>query len=214
MSNTKSPTALQRLQDSDRAGDLPTILMAMRKLREGILGSRRHDTFAQQAYTFMIRASILVRSWESYQPALLHLLQHMHPHVPLAEQDVQEFVGYHILDLACRQSELADALTVERAYKHKDGTVTSILRALVQNNWVNFWRARAGANNHQRAIIDFAAERIRSHALECLGRSYMNADKAYIERSGGASFEDIIGTGLRWQLEGSGNVIIRKPKAK
>src|ERR1700744_5050468 len=49
--------------DTGRPKDLSTILMAMRKLREGMLGSRRTDNFAQRAYMLIIHASILARQW-------------------------------------------------------------------------------------------------------------------------------------------------------
>ena len=102
-----------RASSTDRPNDMPNILMAMRKLREGILGSRRRDHFAQRAYMFIIHASILTKHWESYQPALLYLLHQIHPVTPLSPPELQEFVGYRILDIACRQYELVDAFAVK-----------------------------------------------------------------------------------------------------
>jgi hypothetical protein len=203
-----------RMQDSDRPGDLPIILMAMRKLREGILGSRRRDRFAQRAYIFVIHASILTRSWESYQPALLYLLYHIHPHAPLSEPELDEFAGYYVLDLACRQYELAEAYAIKLQFKLRDRKVENTLRALVQDDWVRFWRTLRAVDGYQRAIVDFAAERIRLHALKCLGRSYMSADRSFVERAGGGSFEELVEGGVGWQLQEDGVVIIRKPKPK
>jgi hypothetical protein len=203
-----------RVQDSDRPGDLPTILMAMRKLREGILGSRRRDSFAQRAYIFVIHASILTRSWESYQPALLYLLFHIHPHTALSQPELDEFAGYYVLDLACRQYELADAYAIKLKFKLRDRKVNSTLHALVQDDWVRFWRIMRAIDGYQRAIVEFAAERIRLHALKCLGRSYMSADKSFVERSGGGTFEELVQGGVGWQLQEDGTVVIRKPKPK
>ncbi len=53
------------------------VLGALRKLREGIVASKRADDFAVQAYLFCIRLSVLVKHPESYHPAILHLLRRM-----------------------------------------------------------------------------------------------------------------------------------------
>ena len=208
------PGLPHRVSSMDRPNDMPNVLLAMRKLREGILGSRRRDAFAQRAYMFIIHASILTKSWESYQPALLYLLHEIHPRTPLSIPELQEFSGYRILDLACRQYELVDAFAVKQEFKHRDRKVSAVLKALVHDDWVRFWRARRAVDGYQRAILEFAVERMRLHALKCLGRSYHNADKAFIERMADAKWEDLIKGGVGWQLQESGNVVIRKTKPK
>ena len=80
--------------------DLSVLIMAMRKLREGIVATKRVDDFSIQAYIFCIRLSILVKHMESYHPAILHLLKKMHTVQPLTNTELQEFVGYLVLDLA------------------------------------------------------------------------------------------------------------------
>lgn len=211
---TGKPVLARQISSTDRPNDMPSILLAMRKLREGILGSRRRDSFAQRAYMFIIHASILSRHWESYQPALLYLLHQIHPVTPLAPPELQEFVGYRILDLACRQYELLDAMAVKLEFKHRDRRVATVLRSLIHDDWVRLWRVKRAVDGHQRAILEFTVERMRLHALKCVGRSYMNADKAFIERTGDAQWDDLVKTGVGWQLQESGNVVIRKPKAK
>lgn len=90
-----------------------------------------------------------------------------------------------------------------------------MLKALVQDDWVRFWRVRRAVDGYQRAIMEFAVDRMRLHALKCLGKSYMSADKAFVERSGDARWEDLVKGGVGWQLqEGTGSVVIRKPKPK
>ena len=208
------PPLNHRASSTERPNDIPNILLAMRKLREGILGSRRRDHFAQRAYMFIIHATILTRHWESYQPALQYLLHDIHPRTPLAIPELQEFVGYRILDLACRQYELGEAIAVKRGFQHRDRKVGVVLRSLVHDDWVRFWRTRRAVDGYQRAIMEFAVERIRLHALKCVGRSYLNADKAFIERTGDASWDELVKGGVGWQLQESGNVVIRKPKPK
>lgn len=202
------------ISTTERPKDMPNILLAMRKLREGILGSRRRDQFAQRAYMFIIHACVLTKHWESYQPALLYLLYSIHPRTPLTAPELQEFTGYYILDLACRQYELGDAFSVKLAFRNRDRKVLGILKALVHDDWVRFWRTRRAVDGYQRAIMEFAVENMRMHALKCVGKSYMNADKAFIERAGDARWAELVEGGVGWQLQESGNVVIRKPKAK
>ena len=208
------PTLTHRASSTERPNDMPSILLAMRKLREGILGSRRRDSFAQRAYMFIIHASILTKHWESYQPALLYLLHEIHPLAPLSYPELQEFAGYRILDLACRQYELVDAFAVKFEFKHRDWKIASVLKSLVHDDWVRFWRTKRAVDGYQRSIMEFAVERVRMHALKCLGRSYMNADKAFVERTGDASWDDLVKGGVGWELQENGIVLIRKPKAK
>ncbi|GAB7362030.1 hypothetical protein MBLNU230_g2064t1 [Neophaeotheca triangularis] len=196
------------------ASEMSHLLMAMRKLREGILASQRRDAFAQRAYMFIIHASILARHWPSYLPALRYLLSEIHTHTPLSQPELQEFVGYQILDLACRQDELVDAFAVRAAFRHRDRRVATVLRCLVHDDWVRFWRTRQAVDGYQRALIEVAEERVRLHALKCLGRSYMSADRAFIERMAGAAWEELVKGGVGWQLQADGKVVIRKPKAK
>ncbi|KAK4893499.1 hypothetical protein LTR27_008181 [Elasticomyces elasticus] len=208
------PALPRHTSSTSRPNDMPNILMAMRKLREGLLGSQRRDHFAQRAYIFIIQASILSRHWESYQPALLYLLNEIHPVTPLSPLELQDFVSYRVLDLACRQYELMDAFAVRHTYKLDDRRVTTVLMSVVHDDWVRFWRIKRVVDGYQRAIMDFAVDRMRLHALKCLGRGYLNADRSFIERAGDASWSELVKGGVGWQLQDNGNVVIRKPKPK
>lgn len=211
---TSRPPIPRQPSSTDRPNDLPNILMAMRRLREGILGSRRRDAFAQRAYMFIAQASILTRQWESYQPALLHLLHSIHATTPLSAAELRDFVGYVILDLACRQNELVQAHAVKLRFAHQDRRVAVVLKALVHDDWPRFWRVRRAVDGYQRALMGFAEERMKMHALKALGRSYLSADKAFVERAADAKWEELVKGGVGWQLQENGTVVIRKPKPK
>ncbi|QIW95165.1 hypothetical protein AMS68_000683 [Peltaster fructicola] len=211
---TQRPAVQHRASATDRPNDLPNIQMAMRKLREGILGSRRRDKFAQRAYIFIIHASILTRQWESYQPALLHLLYRIHPHTSLSPSELQEFVGYHILDLACRQNDIMEAIAVKQHFHHKAVRTSRVLSSLIHDDWLKFWRVRSAVDGYQRALMQFADARVRMHALKCIGRSYLSVDRAYIERCTDLEWAGLVKEGVGWQLQENGIVIVRKPKAK
>lgn len=61
------------LTDSDQ--HLAQIFSALRKLREALVASNRRDHFAVQVYLFSARLGILASAYETYYPALLHLLR-------------------------------------------------------------------------------------------------------------------------------------------
>lgn len=208
------PPLPHRSPATSRSNDLPNILLAMRKVREGILGSHRRDQFAQRAYMFIIHASILTRSWESYQPALNYLLNQIHAYTPLSKPEYQEFSSYKILDLACRQNELLEAFAIRLTSQNRDRRVAAVLQALVHDDWVRYWRIKRAVDGYQRAILEFAVGRMRLHALKCVGKGYLSADKGFIERSGDSTWEELVENGVGWQLEDSGKVVIRKPKSK
>ncbi|KAF2167180.1 hypothetical protein M409DRAFT_66216 [Zasmidium cellare ATCC 36951] len=212
--STTRPPLTTRTSTTPRPNDLPNILLAMRKLREGISASRRTDHFAQRAYIFIIHATILCRAWEAYQPALHYLLHKIHPVTPLSAPEVQEFAGYRVLDLACRQYEMTDAMRVRLEFQLRDRRLGVVLHSLVHDDWVRFWRAKRAVDGYQRALLEFASERMRVHALKCLGRSYLSVEKGFVERSGDAEWKELVEKGVGWMLREDGVVVIRKPKAK
>ena len=200
----------------DAAGqkDLSTLMMAMRKLREGIVASSRVDDFSMQAYIFCIRLSILVKNMESYHPAILHLLRRMHPVLPLSKAELQEFVGYLVLDLACRQNDLAEAYVVRQKYKLHDTKVDAILQAIAHDNYFMFWRIRRSVDGHKAKLMEFAEDGMKKQALKCLGRSYFSIDLSSLEAYTNSTWPSLTKVyGVGWQLEGT-KVIIRKPKTR
>ncbi|EME41549.1 hypothetical protein DOTSEDRAFT_156474 [Dothistroma septosporum NZE10] len=209
------PPLAHRASSAENSNDLPNILLAMRKLREGIFATRRRDDFAQRAYMFITHASILARSWEHYKPALDYLLYEIHPQTPLSPTELQEFVGYRILDLACRQNELLEAFAVKLHFKHRERRVNVVLQAVVHTDWVKFWRMRRSVDGYQRSVMEFAVGEMRMHALKCLGKGYMQADRAFVEKCGDTVWEELVSRdGVGWVLQDDGRVMIRKPKPK
>jgi hypothetical protein len=190
----------------------------MRKLREAIVSSHRHDVFAQRTYLFLIHSAILFRSWESYQPALLYLLHTIHRHTPLSESELEETVGYLVLDAACRVGDLHDAYALKRAWKLRRGHIDSVLKAVVRDDYIAFWRLRGKVDGYQRAIMEFHDEHVRLHALKCLGLSYLHASKKWIETCASMNWEDLKSGNVAWELvqgpDGEERVQIRSVEKK
>lgn len=178
-------------QEPRTAKELSTIMMAMRKIREAIVASSRLDTFALRTYLFVIRATILTKQMESYHPALLHLLRRIHPSSPMSSSEEHEFVGYYILDLACRQDDLAAAYEARNTYKYRDTRIEMVLHALAHDNWCIFWKIQRLVDGYQKRLMEWGEDRMRRHALKCLGRGYLSAEKAYIEKVAGRDWEEL-----------------------
>ena len=201
-------------KDAVASKELGILLMAMRKLREGLVASKRTDSFAQRAYIFIIRAAILTSSFESYQPALLHLLYRIHPVQPLSTSEVKEFVGYHILDLVCRPGQYGDAYAVRSKWNFKDKLVEGVFQALIRDDWVLFWKLKSQVDGYQRAIMSWAEGELRTHTLKCLAKTYFNVERKYVESCAGRSWEELkTKDGVGWELEGD-RVTIRRIKRK
>ena len=188
--------------------------MAMRKLREAIVATSRTDAFAIGVYEFVIRAAILEKHVESYQPALLHLLRTLYTSPALSTSDRNEFEGYYILDLACRQGNLAGVFKARNIYGYRDTRVELVVNAMVQGNWSVFWRVKQMVNEHQKRLMEWGEDSMRKHALRCLGRSYLSVDRLYFERSTGWHWKDLKEhEDLGWKKEND-KIIIKPAKRK
>ncbi|KAI9673159.1 MAG: hypothetical protein M1817_003021 [Caeruleum heppii] len=201
--------------NTSRASDkeLATLIMAMRKLREGIVASHRVDEFAVQVYIFCIRAAILTRHMESYHPALLQLLRRMHPQHPLSPPELQEFTGYLVLDLACRQQHLAEAYALRSVSKLRDRRVDAVLDALVHDNYHRFWQIKRSVDGYKAKIMEYAEPEMRMLALKCLGKSYFSVSRTFLVKVTATEWRQLKDNHqVGWELDGE-RVIIKKPKA-
>ncbi|KAH0489605.1 hypothetical protein TgHK011_010025 [Trichoderma gracile] len=192
---------------------LSDVMAALRKLREGIVASKRADDFAVQAYLFCIRLSILVKHPESYHPAILHLLRSIHPQQPLTSVELQEVVSYLVLDTACRRGQLAEAYALRRHYALIDTKVNAALSALAHDNYVLFQKVKRSVDGHRAKLMEWAEGDVRMHALKCFGRTYLSVDLDFLEKTTGSKWSDLTKSdGVGWDLEGS-RVVIRKVAA-
>ncbi|KAF1978665.1 hypothetical protein BU23DRAFT_450177 [Bimuria novae-zelandiae CBS 107.79] len=194
--------------------DLATVLSAFRKLREAITATARKDAFARRVYFFGIHAAVLCKDWASYLPALTHLLTILHASSPLSPSDLKEYVALLVLDQACRQHNLPLAHETRLHYGFKDRRVETVLRALVADNWVMFWKMKRAVDGYQRAVMEFAEEGVRVHALKCLGRAYLSASKGFVERTADRGWAELVRDGVGWELGEEDRVVIKKPKGK
>ncbi|KAI5925368.1 hypothetical protein F4810DRAFT_660187 [Camillea tinctor] len=193
---------------------LSDVLSALRKLREGIVASKRADDFAIQAYLFCIRLSILVKHHESFHPAILHLLRRIHPVHSMTTVELSEVVGYLILDTACRRNSLAEAYALRHRYRLKDAKIDAVLDALVHDNYVEFQRVKRRVDGHRAKLIEYAEDGMRKHLLKCFGRTYLSIDLGFLETCADSDWTRLIAEdGVGWELDDN-KVVIRKIKAR
>lgn len=194
--------------------DLSVVLMALRKLREGIIASKRVDDFATQAYLFNVRTAVLVKHSESYHPAILHLLRAIHPKNPLTSVELREVTGYLVLDAACRRGDLAEAFALRNRYHLRDPKVDSILRALVRDDFIAFGRIRGSVDGHKAKFLEFSEDAMRRHTLKAFGRAFLSVDADFLERATGSKFRELVEKdGVGWHSDGT-RVVIRSIKGR
>jgi len=211
--SNESPTA-EPTFSSPSMTELATVLSAFRKLREAVTATGRKDAFVRRSYFFGIHAAVLCKDWESYIPALNMLLTVLHRQTPLTPSDLKEYVGLMILDQACRQGDIAGAHETRLRYGYKDRRVELVLKALVADNWVVFWKMKKAVDGYQRSVMEFAERGMRLHALKCLGHGYFSADRKFVERCADRPWAQLVDDGVGWELTESDKIIIRKPKVK
>jgi hypothetical protein len=205
--------------------ELDVILLALRKLREALLASSSvaaSPIFSQRVHVFNIRLAILALHPSSYHPSLLHLLFVLHsPQYPLPPTELAEMTTYLILDLACRQGELASAYGLRSTSKLRNNfqsrDVDEVLDAVITRNWVKFWRVQRRVDGYVRALIHWAVDDMRRDTLKALGRAYMSSDLRWVLHSasgGEMSWEELVKKENMGWVKDDDKIIIRKPKAK
>ena len=97
--------------------------------------------------------------------------------------------------------------------------VDRVLAALIHDNWVMFWRIKASVDSYTRAIMNWASDRVRRHALKAVGRAYLSSDLAWVVEGctgdrGGWPWERLVEVeGLGWQKQDD-RIIIKIPKRR
>ncbi|KAG5952101.1 hypothetical protein E4U53_001622 [Claviceps sorghi] len=201
-------------EEATIAKGLSDILAALRKLREGIIASKRVDDFAAQAYLFCIRISILAKQPESYHPAILHLLRTIHPRHSLTSFERAEVAGYLVLDAVCRRKQAAEAIAICHQYRLQDTKVKAVLYALIRKNYVVFRRLQRDMDGYKARLMEWADRDIRIHTLKCLGRAYHSVGLSFLENITASKWKSLTqNDDVGWDLE-EDKVVIRRLKGR
>ncbi|GAQ43270.1 hypothetical protein AtubIFM55763_003409 [Aspergillus tubingensis] len=205
--------------------ELSTILLSLRKLREAVLAtsSTIPISFSQQVHIFSIKFAIQARHPPSYFPSFRYILEELHTSShPLPDSDLKDLISYWILDYACRQEDMVAAYQLRararRRYGFQSSTIDRVLNALAHDNWIVFWQIRQDVDSRMRAVMNWAEDRVRRHALKAVGKAYLSTDTRWVtEGCTGDSnwtWENLVkAESLGWEKEGD-RIIIRKPKQR
>ncbi|KAF5018690.1 hypothetical protein F66182_9304 [Fusarium sp. NRRL 66182] len=180
-SNGPSTSTMAAIEDPDNTKALQDVLMALRKLREGLVSTKRADLFSTQAYIFSIRLSILAKHPESYHPAILHLLRYMGVWTPMVRSEIEEIAGYFMLDAACRRRNLTEAYFIRQDFNIRNKKLDHALRALAHDNFVSWQVVKKNVNQYCLKLMEWADDDIRLHTLKCFGRAYLYVDLPFLE---------------------------------
>jgi hypothetical protein len=206
------------------SAELSTLLLSLRKLREAVLATAKTTPaeFSQRVHIFSIRLSILAHHPPSYFPSLRYVLDKLNSTShPLPGSEAKEMLTYLILDYACRQDDMVLAFELRararREHAFESQTVDKVLAALIHDNWVVFWQLHNSVDSHIRAVMNWAADRVRRHALKAVGSAYISVHISWI--LGGCTGDEKTWTWeklveqekLRWEREGD-RVIIKRPR--
>lgn len=119
-----------------------------------------------------------------------------------------------ILDLACRQGDLAQAYEVRNKLGVRDGKVDAVLRSLARDDYVLFWRVLGSVDGYKAKVMEWVADAVRGRALKCIGRAYLGMEVKSLEGMVCQRWDVLVKEfGVGWLLEGE-KVVIRKPKVK
>lgn len=207
------------------SSELSIILIALRKLREGLLASSStapSPVFSQRVHVFNIRVAILAFHPPSYHPSLLHLLFVLHTSAnPLPRSELVEMTTYLILDMATRQNDLGNAYALRYnsriRFDYDNKSTDRLLRSIVMGDWVSFWRVRRKVDGYVRSILFWHVEMQRKLALKAIGRSYLASDIKWILESATGdemNWEELVKTEeVGWLRDGE-KAVIRKPKSR
>ncbi|PGH17789.1 hypothetical protein AJ79_00930 [Helicocarpus griseus UAMH5409] len=222
LTGSKSTASSEQLPPAE---ELSILLLSFRKLREAMLAtsSKTSVVFSQHVHMFCIRVAILAQHPPSYYPPLQRLLNNLHSHShPLDSSDLREFTTYLILDYACRQGDMPAAYELRAhsrvAFGYSNTSVDRILRAIMHDDWVSFWRTKRNESEYTKALLNWAGDSIRRRALKAVGRAYLSVDVNYLVEccageNEGWTWETLVEhEGLGWKRDGDKVIIrVRRP---
>ncbi|KAK9477807.1 hypothetical protein V1514DRAFT_333041 [Lipomyces japonicus] len=202
-------------------GELASIIMGLRRLREILVATSSFDHFAQTVYLFSVRVGVVSAHYETYLPACKRLLDH---HFLLTPAERSEIGSIYVLHLVHKtghhHNHTTSALTAAYDAMAKydlfdDLRLRQVLRAWIDKDYV-LWRRNLDnePDPGRRRIMTMAERTMVIETLKRIGASYLSIEKSELEKLTGWSWNRCV-TDLScgWRLEGS-KIIIRERKKK
>ncbi len=128
--------------------------------------------------------------------------------------ELDEFTGYLILDLVCRQNKLAEAILMRKEYRLQEERINAVLHAILNGNFHLFWTVKEEATEYQSRLMEHAADGMRRLAIRCLERAYFTVDEDFLRRVTAIQWDQLqTRYGVSWTHEGQ-RIVIRQRKRK
>ena len=150
-------------------------LFALRKLREGIVASGRHDKFAIDVFERTALYAILADHPESYVPCLKYLLDSLYTTM----EDKHSMENLHLLHL-CSLDTLSDFVTARVEAGERRCTADDVFQAIARNNWLRLTYIRKRANRYERALLQRQERRLTNQALLSIASAYHFIDVEWL----------------------------------
>lgn len=186
------------------------ILTSLRKLREALLPVKP-DEFGKRVFIFNVKVSILVKSYQSYYPALVHLFERFDDLLDKGEK--RELGLFRVLHLAHFNMDLNEAYYMLLTYVPDDRHVAYILRALAGDHaatWLSLYQQERSV--YFRTLMSFSTDKMVESMLRQIGKSYMQLSKPALESMTGLSWDELRRNySCNWALDNQ-KVIIRQRK--
>ncbi|BFZ65194.1 hypothetical protein YB2330_006357 [Saitoella coloradoensis] len=203
-------SALSSLSLDGESGEASTgekgvlgVLSDLRKLREGIIASHRHDTFALTIYEANVRLAVLAGKAEQYMPPLRGLVFGF----GRGGSGDPEFEEMYLLHLIC-SFEFQEFYSTTPQLGSRNTFAHRLAHALMHSNYISYRRLYTAANPYQRAIMRRAEPRVRERCLDVVGKVYYTVDVQDLGRWTNEGWK-----GKGWREEG-GKVVVREIRRK
>lgn len=153
-------------------------LFKIRKLREGLLASKRNDQFAIMIYEMSVDESFAQRNWQELIKSLTRLLDlYSAQQTPFAREN--EMKNYLIFYVACFDTSKSDWIPQMRKFNMPlDAPSVLFLRAL--NRDIDFdaieilWPS---LNDNEKMLVNCCFATLRPRLIQLLSKSYFTISK-------------------------------------
>ena len=200
-----------------------SVLIDLRKLREGIVASGRSDEFVIDVFECSIRCALLGNELDSFLPAARYLLTDVYNVLTTGSatsnrlclkdcsfhQRCHAICELYLLHL-CSMDDYSEFVHQRSIMKDERSIADAVLSSLVQGNWIRWAKIRRQANSLQLVLIDKTAYKMQRHAVSSIGACYLSVNLDWVKTICHDVWEQH-SEACGWQVSDS-TITIKQPK--
>lgn len=213
----KERHTLRKLRDTTEdtndvdQGSIDACMSALRKLREGIVASRREDLFAIDVFERTVRCAILVNHKDAYMPTMRYLIRTLYPNaqgrICLKSRDILHSLYLIHLFMIGDHTEYM----VERSkLGERKGLAHEIVRAYIQGNWTRWHHLLKDAAFLEAKLMQQTFSIMADHVLSTISASYMAVDIAWLTKASSDHWRAKVKDNPLWSLD-EATLIFKRP---